>query len=196
MTGDAYVFGCTRTPDMDRLCGWYYYGAAETSREEVLIKALARGTRINGARPDRIVMNDVDLAALVIESQGRMAIVQDLIKARNSEGPIAQIGFSGIRMATGQGVVDVFADRDMPLGVAFAYPQDTLQLEAVNKEFPYIDDRGGGLWKHVEVRTTSGSVDVDLNLDRFQMVGKGYCTFKITEPQQCGVIVLPTVSTY
>jgi hypothetical protein len=51
ITGDNYVFGCTRTVDYDRLCGWYYYGASETSREEVIIKALSRASRVNKARP-------------------------------------------------------------------------------------------------------------------------------------------------
>jgi hypothetical protein len=197
MTGDAYVFGCTRTVDYDRLCGWYYYGASETSREEVLIKALSRGSRINGARPTHIVMNDADMAALIIESQGRLVITDNLISARNESGPIANIGFAGVRLATPQGTVSVFADRDMPIGVAFAYKDDVIELNSVNKEFPYIDTRGGGMWKPVDLRTSGGgTLAPTADTDRYQMKAKGQGAFRIHEPAQCGVIVLPTLSSY
>lgn len=197
MTGDAYVFGCTRTVDYDRLCGWYYYGASETSREEVLMKALARGSRINGARPTHICMNDADLAALMIESQGRLVITDGLVSARNDKGPIANVGFAGVRLATPQGVLSVFADRDMPIGVSFVYPEDNVHLKLVNKEFPTIDDRGGGIWKPVDLRTSGGgTLAPTADTDRYQMKAKGYCTLGIDEPAQCGVIVLPTLSTY
>jgi hypothetical protein len=197
MTGDAYVFGCTRTVDYDRLCGWYYYGAAETSREEVLIKALARGSRINGARPSHIVMNDADMAALVIESAGRLVICDNLVSARNENGRIANVGFSGVRIATPSGSVDVFADRDMPIGVSWAIDESECELTLVNKEFPTIDERGGGMWKPVDLRTSGGgTLAPTADTDRFQMKAKGYCTFKEFDPSKFGVIVLPTLSSY
>jgi hypothetical protein len=197
ITGDAYVFGCTRTVDYDRLCGWYYYGTSETSREEVLIKALARGSRVNGARPTHIVMNDADLGALIIESQGRLVITDSLVSARNDKGPISNVGFAGVRLATPTGPVEIFADRDMPIGVAFAFPLDELELTLVNKDFPHIDDRGGGMWKPVDLRTSGGgTLAPTADTDRFQMKAKGYCTLKIYDVSQCGVITLPTLSTY
>jgi hypothetical protein len=191
------VFGCTRTTDYDRLCGWYYYGAGETSREEVLIKALARGSRINGARPTHIVMNDADMAALVIESAGRLVICDNLVSARNENGRIANVGFSGVRIATPSGSVDVFADRDMPIGVAWAIDDSECELTLVNKEFPTIDERGGGMWKPVDLRTSGGgTLAPTADTDRFQMKAKGYCTFKEFDPSKFGVIVLPTLSSY
>lgn len=197
MTGDSYVFGCTRTVDYDRLCGWYYYGAGETSREEVIIKALARGSRINGARPTHICMNDADLAALLIESAGRLVISDNLVSAKNENGRIANLGFSGVRFSTPSGVVNVFADRDMPIGVAFAYPEDEIELTLVNKEFPTIDERGGGMWKPVDLRTSGGgTLAPTSDTDRFQMKAKGYATLKIFDVSKCGVIVLPTLTSY
>lgn len=197
MTGDAYVFGATRTVDMDRLCGWYYYGTGETSREEVLIKALARGARINGARCTHIVMNDADLAALVIESAGRLVFTENLVSARSEAGKVANIGFAGVQVSTAKGTVICFADRDMPIGVAFAFPDNELELTLVNKSFPTIDERGGGMWKPVDLRTSGGgTLAPTADTDRFQMKAKGYVTLKIFNVSQCGVITLPTLSSY
>jgi hypothetical protein len=196
MTGDAYVFGNTRTVDMDRLCGWYYYGAGETSREEVLIKALARGDRINKARPSTICMNPVDMAALIIESAGRLVIQDNLVAARNESGRIANVGFSGVRIVTPSGAASAFTDSDMPLGVCVAYDPENVRLRPVNKEFPFIDDRGGSMWHPVELRTSGGTLSTTADLDRFQMIAKGYGTLTIEDPSKVGVIVLPPVTSY
>ena len=197
MTGDAYVFGCTRPVDYDRLCGWFYYGAGESSREEVILKALARGDRINGAKTTHICMNPADLAALLIESQGRLVITDNLVSARNEKGPIANVGFAGVQFATPTGIVKVFSDREMPIGVALAMNDQEIKLKLVNKEFPFIDDRGGSMWHPVEqVLSAAGTISYTGSLDRFQMIAKGYCTLAVKDPSQFGVIVLPTLSTY
>jgi hypothetical protein len=107
------------------------------------------------------------------------------------------VGFTGVRFSYPGGKCDIFTSSDAPLGVAFAFRDDNVSLKLVNKEFPFIDDRSGSIWTPVETRTSGGgTLATTVDLDRYQMKAKGYCTFSVEDPSQNGVIVLPTLSSY
>lgn len=194
MTGDAYVFGCTRSTDPLKLAGSYYYGATATSRKEVLLNALARASRINGCRSDRVIMNPAQLNALIIELEGQVQYTQ--VPTYNTKGIVRDVGASAVSIITPNGKVDIMESSYCPVNNAWHYSNDVVHLKVINKEFPHIDDIGG-IWQKTQIRTSGGgTLSTTADLDRYFMIAKGNLIIAIDDPSQCGSIVFPSLSSY
>lgn len=121
-------YGVDRSVD-SRLYGIYYDGTGD-SIEEALISASALVGR-EGGSSDIAIMNFASWAALEKSLGSRVVYVN-----WKGEGDIA---FSGIKLATPSGFVDVFADRSCTAKTCYMLQKDTWALESLGKAPRILD---------------------------------------------------------
>lgn len=129
--GDSF-FGLDRSVDPVRLAGCRVAGAG-LSPEEQLQKACQVGMR-NGAKLTHFFMNDVNFLDLELSLGTR----RQYADAKTDVG----VGFTGIKVATGMGPVEVFADYNCPLNIAYGIELKQWSLKGLG-QFPFIDATDG-----------------------------------------------------
>lgn len=125
-------FGIDRTLNASRLAGSRVSGAG-LSPEEQLQKACQVAMR-NGGKLTHFFMNDLNFLDLDL-SLGSRRVYAD---AKTDVG----VGFTGVKVATGMGTVEVFADYNCPVNVAYGVDLKQWALKGLG-QFPFIDATDG-----------------------------------------------------
>ena len=133
-------FGVDRTLDTTRL-GGQRQGYAN-SVQETIINAAVKTAR-EGGRPDAVFMNPTDWAELALDLEGRAAVAGANNRRRyDADDRAASFGFSSISIATPTGMVDVFADHNCPIKVAYLLQMDTWKLKSLGSAPRLLDFDG------------------------------------------------------
>lgn len=131
-TGGDSFFGLDRSQDPTRLAGSRVAGAG-LSPEEQLQKACQVAVR-NGGKLSHFFMNDLNFLDLVLSLGSR----RELAKTMTDVG----IGFDGVKVATGVGTVEVYADMNCPKDIAYGVDLKQWSLKGLG-QFPFIDATDG-----------------------------------------------------
>lgn len=147
--GSTAFFGVDRTADTTRLGGIRYDGTGETIAEALISggSLIAR----EGGRPDVVFMNHVHHGELLNELGSK-------VQYGRLDVPKVNIGFDTIKVHTAAGIVDVVADHNCPVGVAWMLQSDTWKLYTVGNAPKIIMHDGNRMLRNtdsdsVEVRT-------------------------------------------
>ena len=133
-------FGVDRTLDSTRL-GGQRQGYAN-SVQETIINAAVKTAR-EGGRPDCVFMNPTDWAELALDLEGRAAVAGANNRRRyDANDRAAAFGFSSISIATPTGMVDVYADHNCPINVAYLLQMDTWKLKSLGPAPRLLDFDG------------------------------------------------------
>ena len=133
-------FGVDRTLDKTRL-GVQRQSYA-SSVMETIINAAVKTAR-EGGRPDACFMNPTDWAELALDLEGRAAVAGANNRRRYDAGEAAAtFGFSSISIATPTGMVDVYADHNCPINVAYLLQLDTWKLKSLGPAPRLLDFDG------------------------------------------------------
>jgi hypothetical protein len=130
--GDSF-FGLDRSIDVVRLAGSRVDGS-DLSIEEALQKACQRVHR-NGGKITHFFMNDANFLDLILSLGSR----KQYADTKTDVG----VGYSGVRIHTGFGEVEVYADSDCPFNVCYGLTLKDWELTGPG-EFPFIEARDGG----------------------------------------------------
>lgn len=120
-------FGLDRTTDSQRMAG-VWEDLSAYSVEEALVEASKLMKRY-GSMIDRVWISEDKMADL-IKSQGTKVQYVDI-------NVTPTIGFRGVRLQTGKGVVDVFSDRTIDATDCFMLQRNTWKLRSLG-QFPMI----------------------------------------------------------
>jgi len=145
--GSAF-WGVTRTTDSTRLGGWYK-DYSTLPIEEALSKFVALLGR-EGADPDVIMLNPMDWDELKRSLGSKVQYVNKMI---------AQVGFQGIQIVGYNGVVEVYADRNIPYGYAAVLQMNTWELASLGPAIRTFDSDGLLMLRS----QTSDGVDIQIN---------------------------------
>ena len=133
-------FGVDRTLDTTRLGGQRQSYA--NSVQETIINAAVKTAR-EGGRPDAVFMNPTDWAELALDLEGRAAVAGANNRRRyDANDRAAAFGFSSISIATPTGMVDVYADHNCPINVAYLLQMDTWKLKSLGPAPRLLDFDG------------------------------------------------------
>lgn len=130
--GDSF-FALDRSVDPTRLAGSRVTGTG-MSPEEALQKSAQVSIR-NGGRVNTCFMNDLDFLNLDLSLGSR----RQYVDVKTDVG----VGFTGIKVATGVGTIECFADYNAKQGVAYAVDLKQWLLKGPG-QFPFIEARDGG----------------------------------------------------
>lgn len=133
-TGDSF-FGVDRSVDSSRLAGVRSDGRGKPL-DEALIDALALLCR-EGGRPDNCILGPVAYAGLVKTLGAKVEYVDVSL---DIDGVV--VGFRGIKLASPDGVVNVFSDRDCPAKLGYLLEMKTWALYSARKA-PHVLDLDG-----------------------------------------------------
>ena len=133
-------FGVDRTLDTTRLGGQRQSYA--NSVQETIINAAVKTAR-EGGRPDACFMNPTDWAELALDLEGRATVAGGLGRRRyDATESVASFGFSSLSIATPTGMVDVYADHNCPINVAYLIQLDTWKLKSLGPAPRMLDFDG------------------------------------------------------
>ena len=141
---EATMFGATvdRSVDVENLAGCRLDGSAYTSREELLIDAASQVWQYTRGKVTHFVMNPKQLAALIKELGAKVQYSR--VSAQGTSGPIAGVGFDGIKVYGAGGIVDVFADPWCPLNTCYGINVEEISiLSCGGQELPAILEEDG-----------------------------------------------------
>ena len=111
-TGGDNFFGLDRSQDPTRLAGLRYTAGAGGPIEETLIQCAARLAR-EGAKPDTVVMNPMDVANLCV------ALGSKVMYDRSSSVDHPDIGFDLPKLMTPTGPITIISDLNCPSGAGW-----------------------------------------------------------------------------
>lgn len=131
VTSTAF-FGLDRTTDAVRLAGSRVSGAG-LNPEEQLQKMAQVGVR-NGARLSHCFMNDLNFLDLVLSLGSR-------VRYADTKTEVG-VGFTGVKVHTGNGEIEVYADPNCPANVAYGLTLEDWEIAGPGK-FPFIDAEDG-----------------------------------------------------
>jgi hypothetical protein len=129
--GDSF-FGLDRSQDPTRLAGSRVAGAG-LSPEEQLQKACQVAMR-NGGKLTHFFWNDANFLDLVLSLGTR----KEYADTKTDVG----VSFTGVRVYTGMGTVEVYADYNCPKDVAYGVDLKQWSLKGLG-QFPFIDATDG-----------------------------------------------------
>ena len=133
-------FGVDRTLDKTRLGGQRQ--TFSTAVHDTIINAGVKVAR-EGGRPDAVFMNPTDWAELALDLEGRSAVAAANNRRRYDAGDtVASLGFSSISIATPSGMIDVYADHNCPINVAYMLQLDTWKLKSLGPAPRLLDFDG------------------------------------------------------
>ncbi len=130
--GSDSFFGLDRGQDPTRLAGSRVAGAG-LSPEEQLQKACQVAQR-NGGKLTHFFMNDLNFLDLVLSLGSK----KEPAEGKTDVG----ISFTGVKVYTGAGTVEVFSDYNCPLNVAYGIDLKQWCLKGLG-QFPFIDATDG-----------------------------------------------------
>lgn len=123
-TGGDSFFGFDRSVDPVRNAGVRYTAGSGGPIEETLIQCAARLQR-EGAKPDAVVMNPIDVANLIV------ALGSKVTYERSSSVDQPEIGFKLPQLMTPGGVLDIISDLNCPQGVGWMLTLKTWSFETL-----------------------------------------------------------------
>lgn len=129
--GDSF-FGLDRSQDAVRLAG-SRVDLRTLGPEEQIQKMCQVSTR-NGGKLSHIFQNDIDFLALILSLGSRRIVTNTEVDGT--------IGFEGVKVSTGAGTVEVYADYNATQGVAWGVDLDKWEMKGPG-QFPFIDARDG-----------------------------------------------------
>ena len=125
-------FGLDRSVDPTRLAGLRYTDNTGGAIEETLIKCSARLAR-EGASPDLVVLNPIDLGNMVVALGSR--VVYD----RMTSSDEADIGFKTVRLIGARGPIDVISDLNCPQGAGWMLTSRVWSFESLGAAPQLLD---------------------------------------------------------
>lgn len=125
-------FGLDRSDDPTRLAGSRV--DLRTLGPEEQIQKMCQVSIRNGGKLSHIFMNDLDFLALILSLGSRRIIVNTEVDG--------QVGFEGVKVATGAGTVEVYSDYNQTQGVAHGVDLDKWEIKGPG-QFPFIEARDG-----------------------------------------------------
>jgi len=137
-------FGVDRSVDTARLGGLRYLANAGGAIEETLINACAYFQQ-EGAEPDTLLMNPVDVQKLVTALAAKSVIVTPFSRNASSsggDGSTPEVGYSAFHLVTPMGKIEVFADHGCPVNRAYVLQLDTWELHTMG-DFPMFIEEDG-----------------------------------------------------
>lgn len=148
--GSDNFLGVNRSLDRTRLAG-HYRDFSSGTIEEALVKGGREISREAGQSPDVILMNDDDVASLLLEMGS---------KVERSEKVEGEFSWSSYKIHLPSGSADVVADRNCPKGETFMLKLNTWKLcHAPGQLIEIVDDDGHILQRHqgdgFEIRAAS-----------------------------------------
>ncbi len=129
--GDSF-FGLDRSADPSRLAG-SRADLRQLGPEEQIQKMCQVASR-NGGKLSHIFMNDLDFLALILALGSRRVVTNTEVDGK--------VGFEGVKVATGNGTVEVFSDYNQTQGLAYGVDLDKWELKGPG-QFPFIEARDG-----------------------------------------------------
>lgn len=137
--GQDSFFLQDRFPDKTRLMGVFHNGTQQPVEEAMI--DLDRKCGRENARITHMFMHNAQYGALLKGLVGKVVYQNITESARNGDGPVARISFSGIQFQGMNGPVKVFADFNCPATKLFALTLDKWRLYSLGKA-PHIFDQG------------------------------------------------------
>ena len=125
-------FDLDRSVDPTRLAGSRSDLRALGPEEQV--QKMCQVSARNGGKLSHIFQNDLDFLALILALGQRRVIVNTEVDG--------QIGFEGVKIATGAGTVEVYSDYNCTQGIAWGVDLDKWELKGPG-QFPFIEARDG-----------------------------------------------------
>ena len=132
-TGGDNFFGLDRSQDAVRLSG--SRTDLRTLGPEEQIQKMAQVSFRNGGKMSHVFLNDLDMLAVILALGSRRLIANTEVEGK--------IGFEGVKVMTGYGTVEVYADYNAPQGVARGVELKNWELKGPG-QFPFIEARDGG----------------------------------------------------
>jgi hypothetical protein len=129
--GDDF-FDLDRSQDPTRLAGSRQ--DLRTLGPEEQVQKMCQVSMRNGGKLSHIFENDLDFLALILALGQRRVVVNTEVDGK--------LGFEGVKVATGAGTVEVYADYNNTQGVAWGVDLDKWELKGPG-QFPFIDARDG-----------------------------------------------------
>lgn len=131
-TGGDSFFGLDRSQDVVRLAGSRL--DLRTLGPEEQVQKMAQVSARNGGKMSHAFFNDLDMLALILALGSRRQIANTEVEAK--------IGFEGVKVATGYGTVECYADLNATQGVGWGLELKNWSLKGPG-QFPFIDARDG-----------------------------------------------------
>lgn len=131
VTGDSF-FGLDRSQDPVRLAGSRV--DLRTLGPEEQIQKMCQVSIRNGGKLSHIFQNDLDFLALILSLGSRRIIVNTEVDG--------QVGFEGVKVATGAGTVEVYSDYNETQGISHGVDLDKWEIKGPG-QFPFIETRDG-----------------------------------------------------
>jgi len=153
-SGDSF-FGLDRSSDSTRL-GGVRFDATGMSKEEALIKGLARHTR-EGARPDFAFMNSGNFGDLLLELGSKVNYV-------DIKSGMGDIGFRGVQVHAGKRTITVLVDDNVPGERIAVIQRNTWVLNSLKKSIRILDLDGNKFLRE------SGSDGYELRVGGYKQV--------------------------
>lgn len=135
--GQDSFFTQDRFADMTRMMGIYHNGTQQPIEEAMI--DLERKCHREGAKVTHIFMNNVQYGQMLKALVGKVIYTPTVQNARNAEGDVATVSFSGIEFQGTGGLVKVFADPYCPSTKMFALTLDKWKLYSLGPA-PHIFD--------------------------------------------------------
>lgn len=129
--GDDF-FDLDRSQDPTRLAGSRQ--DLRTLGPEEQVQKMCQVSMRNGGKLSHIFENDLDFLALILALGQRRVVVNTEVDGK--------LGFEGVKVATGAGTVEVYADYNNTQGVAWGVDLDKWELKGPG-QFPFIEARDG-----------------------------------------------------
>jgi hypothetical protein len=95
---------------------------------------MAQVSHRNGGKMSHLFYNDIDYLALILALGSRRIIANTEVEG--------QIGFEGVKISTGYGTVEAYADYNAAQGIAWGLELKNWQLSGPG-QFPFIEARDG-----------------------------------------------------
>jgi hypothetical protein len=161
--------GQNRSIDRTRLAGHYADFSAGTI-EEALVQGGRLISREAGSSPDVVIMNDDDVAKLILELGS---------KVQRSEKAVGEFSWSSYKIHLPSGPADVVADRLCPTGEAYMLKMDSWCLHHAPGELIELVDEDGNI-----LQRTSAE-------DGFEVRAAAYAELVCNSPVENGRFLLP-----
>lgn len=130
-SGDNFFF-CDRSVDPSRLAGsrvdLRMLGPEEQAQK------ISQVSNRNGGKISHIFYNDIDFLALILALGSRRQIANTEVEGN--------IGFEGVKISTGYGTCEAYADYNAKQGIAWGLELKSWQLSGPG-QFPFIEARDG-----------------------------------------------------
>lgn len=176
-SGGESFFGVDRSTD-SRKWGTYYDGSSD-SQEDALIRGVS-DISAEGGEPKLVFVNHAQHRVVAQNLQARSSFVQSDVSARMGKGVKAMISFSGLKLATDAGDIDLIPANKCPSTIAFPIDVDHCRLVSAGPLIDFDDSDGQRILR----RSNAAGVEARL---------VSYPQIAFSCPNYSGHIAMPSV---